>query len=253
MSLPTVSVCMAAYNGARYIEEQLASILEQLGPDDEVVVVDDASKDDTADVVEAVGDPRVRLVRASANRGYVRTFEAALGLARGDVVFLADQDDVWRPGRVEAMRAALGDRSVVATNLATLGSGELLVGPFGQADWHLRAADSDRPLRNVLGVLAGNRPYYGCAMAVRRDALDLVLPFPTFLTESHDLWIALAGNLSRSMRHLELRSIERRLHGENQTPNRPRGPLAVLRSRLLLLRAIATIQSRRRRLRSAAR
>ncbi|WP_425956314.1 glycosyltransferase [Xylanimonas sp. McL0601] len=252
MPAPQISVCMAAYNGGRYIEEQLRSILDQLGPDDEVVVVDDASRDDTAAVVEGFEDARVRLVRSPANRGYVRTFEAALGAARGSYVFLADQDDVWRPGRVEAMCAALDGRAVVATNLATLGSGETLVGPFGQPDWHLRAADSDRPLRNVLGILAGNRPYYGCAMAVRRDALKLVLPFPEFLVESHDLWLALAGNLSHSMRHLELRSIERRLHGENQTPNRPRGPLAVLRSRLLLLRAIAVLTARRRRLRRAA-
>ncbi|ACZ31581.1 glycosyl transferase family 2 [Xylanimonas cellulosilytica DSM 15894] len=251
MSSPEISVCMAAYNGARYIGEQLRSILDQLGPDDEVVVVDDASKDATADVVEAVGDPRVRLLRAPANRGYVRTFEAAIQAARGRFVFLADQDDVWRAGRVTAMRAALEDRAVVATNLATLGRGGTLTGPFGQPDWHLRAADSDRPWRNVLGILAGNRPYYGCAMAVRRDALTVALPFPAYLNESHDLWLALVGNLSHSMRHLELRSIERRLHGENQTPNRPRGPLAVLRSRLLLLRAIATLLVRRRRLRTA--
>ncbi len=247
MPTPNVSVCMAAYNGARFIEEQLASILDQLGPYDEVVVVDDASTDDTADVVAAVDDPRVRLVRAPQNRGYVRTFEAALREARGHYVFLSDQDDVWRPGRVDAMRTSLDESLVVATNLSTLGGGDALVGPFGQPDWRLHAADSSRPLRNVLGILAGNRPYYGCAMAVRREALDLVLPFPSWLNESHDLWIALAGNLSRSMRHLELRSLERRLHGDNQTPNRPRGPLMVLRSRLMLLRAIADLLRRRRR------
>ena len=246
MPTPNVSVCMAAYNGARFIEEQLASILDQLGPYDEVVVVDDASTDDTADVVAAVDDPRVRLVRAPQNRGYVRTFEAALREARGRYVFLSDQDDVWRPGRVDAMRTSLDESLVVATNLSTLGGGDALVGPFGQPDWRLHAADSSRPLRNVLGILAGNRPYYGCAMAVRREALDLVLPFPSWLNESHDLWIALAGNLSRSMRHLELRSLERRLHGDNQTPNRPRGPLMVLRSRLMLLRAIAELLRRRR-------
>ena len=245
MPTPDVSVCMAAHNGSRFVEEQLSSILDQLGPHDEVIVVDDASTDTTADVVAAVADPRVRLVRAPQNRGYVRTFEAALREARGRYVFLSDQDDVWRPGRVDAMRAALDESLVVATNLSTLGADDAIVGPFGQPDWRLHAADSSRPLRNVLGILAGNRPYYGCAMAVRSEALDLVLPFPSWLNESHDLWIALAGNLSRSMRHLEVRSLERRLHGGNQTPNRPRGPLTVLRSRLMLLRAIAELLRRR--------
>ncbi len=251
MPAPAISVCLATYNGAAYVREQLGSILEQLGPHDEVVVVDDASKDGTADVVASIGDPRVRLERASVNRGYVRTFEAALRLARGQHLFLADQDDIWLPGRVDAMRAALGERSVVATNLTTLGGDDAIVGPFGQPDWRLRAADSDRPLRNVLGILAGNRPYYGCAMALRRDALDVALPFPTFLDESHDLWIALVGNLSRSVQHLETRSIARRLHGENQTPNRPRGPLAVLRSRLMLVRAIVVVSRRVRAARKA--
>jgi len=244
MRASTISVCMATYNGAAYVEEQLVSILEQLGPHDEVVVVDDASKDATADVVAGIGDPRVRLERASVNRGYVRAFEATLRLAKGRYVFLSDQDDVWLPGRVDAMRKALEENAVVATNLTTLGGDDAIVGPFGQPDWRLHAADSGRPCRNVLGILAGNRPYYGCAMAVRRDALDLALPFPAFLDESHDLWLALVGNLSRSMRHLEVRSIARRLHSENQTPNRPRGPLTVLRSRLMLLRATFVVSRR---------
>lgn len=251
MSTPKVSVAMATYNGASYVQEQLASILDQLSPSDEVIVVDDASPDDTAEIVEriAAADSRVRLVRSPVNRGYVRTFEAAIGLALGDAVLLSDQDDRWRPGRVEAMREALSERAVVATNLATLGGGESLGGPLGQDDWLLRAVDSDRSLRNVFGILAGNRPYYGCAMGLRRDVLAIALPFPRYLTESHDLWLALVGNLSHSMRHLELRSLERRLHGDNQTPARPRGPGAVLRSRLMLLRAILTIRARMRALR----
>ncbi len=246
---PTISVCMATYNGEEFVQEQLRSILDQLGPHDEVVVVDDASRDGTVQRIEDLGDPRVHLTRAPHNRGYVRTFEQALSSARGRLVFLADQDDVWRPGRVRAMVDALGDSRVVATNLATLGGGEALRGPFGQPDWTLRAADSARHVRNVLGILAGNRPYYGCAMALRREHLDVVLPFPDYLDESHDLWIALSGNLAGSITHLEIRSLERRLHGDNQTPDRPRGARAVIASRWRLLRSVLVL---RRRLRGRA-
>ncbi|PZR54348.1 glycosyltransferase family 2 protein [Xylanimonas oleitrophica] len=245
MTAPDVSVCMATYNGSRFVEEQLRSILAQLGPADEVVVVDDCSRDDTVARVESVGDPRVRLVRSSVNRGYVRTFGAALAEARGRYVFLADQDDVWRPGRLTAMVEALADHEVVATNLATLGGEDRITGPWGRDDWHLRASDSRHHLRNVVGVLAGDRPYFGCAMALRREALDVVLPFPAYLTESHDLWIGLYGNLAGSIQHLEIRSLERRLHGDNQTPDRPRGLVQVLRSRLRLLRATAHLALRR--------
>jgi len=65
---------MAAYQGAAFIGEQLDSILRQLGKQDEVIVVDDGSTDDTADIVANIRDSRVRLHRNSCNVGYVRTF-----------------------------------------------------------------------------------------------------------------------------------------------------------------------------------
>ena len=241
----TVSVCIAAYNGERYILDQLRSILDQLGPHDEVVVVDDASTDATTARVRSIDDPRVRLIEAPVNRGYVKTFEAALGLARGDYILLSDQDDVWTPGRAAAMVRALETADVVATNLATLDGPDRIKGPYGQSDWHLRAAHSRRNARNVLGTLAGNRPYYGCAMGVRRSALATILPFPGFLVESHDLWIALYGNVSKSIRHEEIRSLRRRFHADNASPDRPRGPLAVLRSRMMLVRVVLELRRRR--------
>lgn len=245
---PTVSVCLATYQGAAHVREQLDSVLPQLADDDEVVVVDDCSTDGTADVVAGIGDSRVRLHRHDVNGGYVRTFQDALLLATGDVLLLCDQDDVWAPGRVEAMVAALGEAQVVATNLGTLGGPASLRGPYGQRDWRLRARQSGQHTRNVLAVLAGNRPYYGCAMGLRREALGVLTPFPAFLTESHDLWIALYGNLAGSMRHLEIRSLDRRFHEGNASSPRPRGPAAVLGSRLMLVRCVREL---RRRLRSA--
>lgn len=241
---PTVTVCLATYNGAAHVAEQLVSVLEQLAPHDEVVVVDDASTDDTVDRVLALDDPRVRIHRLDANVGYVRAFEQAMRLAEGDLLLLCDQDDVWRPGRVTAMVDALTRTRVVATNLGTLDGPPRLRGPYGQADWRLREAQSAQHARNVLGILAGNRPYYGCAMGLRRDALDVVLPFPGLLVESHDLWIALYGNLSRSITHLEMRSLDRRFHTGNASSPTPRGVVAVLRSRAMLARAVVELRRR---------
>jgi len=244
---PTVSVCMATYNGARYVAGQLRSILDQLGADDEVVVVDDASTDDTVVRVRELDDPRIRIVEAEHNRGYVRTFAQALGLAGRELVLLADQDDVWVPGRVDLMVEALARGEVVATNLGTLDGPDTIRGPYGQRDWRLRSGQSRQHVRNVLGILAGNRPYYGCAMGIRRSSVERVLPFPAFLAESHDLWIALYGNVARSIVHLDDRTVLRRFHGENVTPDRPRGPWQVAQSRLLLLRSAAILWRRTRR------
>ena len=85
------SVCMASYNGSAYITEQLSSILKQLGPADEVVIVDDASTDGTLDAVRAFGDDRIRLFEAAVNQGYVNTEEAALVRLQYDLYYIKHQ------------------------------------------------------------------------------------------------------------------------------------------------------------------
>lgn len=248
-----VSVCMATYNGARYVRHQLLSILGELGSDDEVVVVDDASTDDTVAVVEAVGDPRVRVFVQESNGGYVRAFESALERATGDVLLLADQDDEWVPGRRDLLLAAAREAGVAASNLVVLGTGEPLRSPWTGRPWRLRSQTSSHRVRNQLRILAGDAPYFGCAMAIRRDALALVLPFPAFLDESHDLWIATVANSGRMLRHVDEPTVRRRLHDANASSARPRGIRRALRSRVLLLRALAEAGRRLRRRHSAVR
>ncbi|HEX7396891.1 MAG TPA: glycosyltransferase, partial [Propionibacteriaceae bacterium] len=92
-----ISVCMATYNGARYLRLQLDSILDQLGPDDELLVQDDGSSDDTPEIIRSYDDPRIQLVANERNLGVIATFERCLARARHDIVFLADQDDEWLP------------------------------------------------------------------------------------------------------------------------------------------------------------
>lgn len=232
----TVSVCMATYNGGRYLKAQLESILPQLHAGDEVVVVDDASHDDSVAVVESLESPFIRIHRNEENRGYVRTFERAMTLARGEVLLLADQDDIWPDGRVDALCAFADSRPIVASNLVLLDTGEPLRSPVTGRPWLLQETQDTQPVRNELRILLGDAPYFGCAMAVRRDALELVLPLPAYLSESHDLWIATVGNAAGLLKHLELPTVHRRVHESNASTSRPRGLVAALRSRVLLLR-----------------
>lgn len=234
------SVCMATYRGARFIEEQIASILIELGPDDELVIVDDASPDETVEYIKKVQDQRVRLVVAAANRGYVRTFEEAIRHSTGQFIFLSDQDDVWFPGRLESMLAALENERVVASNFDVLGG--------GPRPWipKLKAADSNRKLANLWGILIGYRAYYGCAMAFRREALSLVLPIPPYVKESHDLWLAICGNVSGSITHLAESTLLRRLHDQNQTPAGWRSLRKIVSARIMLLRLMLEALRRNR-------
>ena len=95
-----ISVCIATYNGARYIAEQLASILKQLSAEDEVVVSDDGSTDGTIDIVRSLNDRRIRIVDGPRRHSPTLNFEWALRNAKGEYIFLADQDDVWLEDKV---------------------------------------------------------------------------------------------------------------------------------------------------------
>ncbi|QEW01550.1 glycosyltransferase [Microbacterium caowuchunii] len=227
---------MATYNGSAYVEHQLRSILDDLASGDDVVVVDDASTDETAEIVERIGDPRIRLIRQEENRGYVRTFEAAIRAAAGDVLLLADQDDEWVPGRRDILAEAARRDGIAASNLSLLGSDSPLPSPLSGRAWRLRDATSDHRLRNEVRILAGMAPYFGCAMAIRRDLLAAILPFPDYLTESHDLWIATVGNVTGRMRHVEETTVRRRIHDTNASSSRPRGVRRALASRWMLVR-----------------
>ncbi|WP_414683628.1 glycosyltransferase [Microbacterium sp. CFBP9034] len=228
---------MATYNGAAFVEHQVHSILSELRADDELIVVDDASTDGTPERVEAIGDGRIRVVRNPRNLGYVRTFEAAMALSDGDVVLLADQDDEWVTGRRDVLAAAAASTGIAASNLVILGTEEPLRSPVTGRPWRLRAKSSRHALRNELRILVGDAPYFGCAMAVRRDVLPLVTPFPAFLTESHDLWMATVGNAARSLQHVEETTLRRRLHESNASSPRPRGVRSAVASRVMLVRA----------------
>lgn len=238
---PRISVCMAAYNGSLHIEEQISSILAELGVHDELVIVDDASTDATAKIIAAIEDPRIRLIEAAANAGYVRTFERALGEARGEYIFLSDQDDIWIPGRVKLMTDALEKQQLVVSNC------EHIEGPVGRFhEIRLHAKDSRHRIRNMIGIFVGYRLHWGCAMALRRELLGQILPFPPHMTESHDQWIALVGNMNRSITYLEENTILHRLHGKNLTPSGMRGLSKILNARIAFAKNTAAAWHRAR-------
>jgi glycosyltransferase involved in cell wall biosynthesis len=103
-SVPTMRpvILMSTYNGARFLEQQLESILTQLPEGGKVVIRDDGSSDDSASIVQNVADPRIHLTRG-ANLGFARSFLELIGTAPigADMYMLSDQDDVWLPGKID--------------------------------------------------------------------------------------------------------------------------------------------------------
>lgn len=237
-----VSVCMATYNGDKYVKEQIDSILSQIGKQDELIVVDDHSTDATVEIINSFDDSRIFLVKNDINLGVNKSFEKAIALSKGEYIFLSDQDDIWTPKRVSFMRNALDESCchLVSTNFTLVDSdGEIIA---CQQPYQLSADSSKSYAKNLSKIFFGGISYYGCAMSFKRELLDYIIPFPNYI-ESHDLWIACASNILRSNVHLENHSLLHRIHGNNASVlSRPL--LAKVWSRILILISVLQLINR---------
>jgi glycosyltransferase involved in cell wall biosynthesis len=190
---PKVSVCMATYNGEKYLAQQLQSILIQLSNYDEVIIVDDASADGTVDIVSNFNDSRLILIQHAANQGVVASFEDAVRNATGDVLFLSDQDDIWAPNRVSRTLEAFADNkelALVVTNVALINED----GTCFATDKRLKRWPFDSRL---IPNLIANR-FQGSAMAFRSSLTQKILPFPGNFLFLHDAWIGARCALTRT-------------------------------------------------------
>ncbi|MDR0620012.1 MAG: glycosyltransferase, partial [Bacteroidales bacterium] len=115
---------MATYNGEKYIKEQLDSILCQLGMDDELIISDDGSTDKTLEIIQHYQEPRVKILSNVKRHSIIGNFENALIHAKGDYIFLADQDDVWTSDKVNVVLAALATTDLVVSD-CTVVDGDL--------------------------------------------------------------------------------------------------------------------------------
>ena len=184
---------MATYNGARFIREQIDSILPQLGAEDELIVSDDGSTDGTLGILAeyAAADARVKVLHHEKNPAYAKikhsrnfyyatdNFENALRQAKGDYIFLADQDDVWRNDKVGKIVELLKNVDSVMHNYQIIDENSKVVKVM---------SFSNKCLSNSLMHNLMQTPFLGCCMAFNRKVLNAVLPFPKKLI-AHDLWI----------------------------------------------------------------
>ena len=111
-----ISVCLATYNGEKFLKEQLDSILNQLESDDELIISDDGSKDKTLEIIRAYKDQRIRIFRNMNKHGVVFNFENAIQKSSGNIILLCDQDDVWFPNKVKVLTKELEEFDFVVHN-----------------------------------------------------------------------------------------------------------------------------------------
>jgi len=210
-------VCVCTFNGSRFIRRPLGSVLPQLVNGGEVTIVDDASSDETCDILEEFVDERSRVLTHSHNLGVVKTFEHALEEASGDIIFLCDQDDIWLPNKVEkVMEIFETDPSITLV----LTNGEMM-DASGQPTGCMLHPRKHVPLGAVANLIR-NR-YQGSAMAFRRELLRAVLPFPDGIP-MHDAWIGMVNSIVGRAAYIPDKLMLYRQH-EHSVTKRTHGPV----------------------------
>jgi glycosyltransferase involved in cell wall biosynthesis len=207
-----ISVCMATYNGSRFIRQQLDSILVQLAPEDQVVISDDSSTDDTVAIINEYTDQRIRLLEGNRFRNPIFNFENALLHATGDVIALSDQDDEWLPGKLELIRREFA-ANPNPVYLVVLDAD--IVDEAGA----LIHESVFRKFRRVGPGLAGNifdNSYLGCCMVFSRELLKYALPFPRRIP-MHDIWLGLVAEIFGKTRFIHVKTMHYRKHGSSMT------------------------------------
>ena len=204
------SVAMAFYNGKKYINEQINSILDNLEIGDELVISIDDDRDGSKEILEklALEDSRIRLVKGPG-KGVVKNFQNAMKECRGEIIFLADQDDVWKTEKVSKVMKVFEDPKVMAVvhnaeivdeNLKSSGETTFQWRDSGTGFWKNMKKNS----------------YIGCCMAIRRKILPRVFPIPENIW-IHDQWIGLLAEQLGQVVFLEESLLFYRRHGGNVT------------------------------------
>ncbi|HTL41895.1 MAG TPA: glycosyltransferase family 2 protein [Pseudolysinimonas sp.] len=216
-----VSVVLCTHNGAQYVGEQVASILQQVPAPTELVLGDDASTDDTVAIVERLAaDAGVQLVlrRHDPALGVRANFADALDHATGELIALSDQDDIWHEGKLSTLIAAFA----ADPDLLLVHSDARLVDadgrPLGltllqalEATAHERAG---LERGDAFATLMRRNLVTGATVMVRRSLLERAAPFaPDWV---HDEWLAVIAAATGKLRLLPAELIDYRQHGANQ-------------------------------------
>ena len=225
----TVSVAMTSYNGGKYIAKQIESVLMSLEDNDELVISDDGSIDDTISIINGFKDSRIKLV-AGPRKGVNINFDNAIAHCSGDYIFLCDQDDIWYPGKVQqVLREFKRSNCVLVAHDAVItdGKGKVLFPSY----FEHRNCGPGRIKNSVQNT------YVGCCMAFSADIKDYILPIPSGLF-FHDQWIGLRAEGKGKCVFLNEKLMEYRRAEDNLSSFTPNSLAIQIKSRCQLAVAL---------------
>lgn len=213
-----ISVCIATYNGERFIREQIDSILRQLSSDDEIIVSDDGSTDNTISIINGISDKRIKVIEVSGKHSPTLNFECALKASKGYYIFMSDQDDVWKPNKVNICMEWLQRYDCVVSDAEVTDSSLNPLYPSLYAIMQVRQG-------RIYNTIWKNG-YTGCCMAFRRNVLEASLPFPKDIP-MHDIWIGNVAAYKYNVKFIPDKLIFYRRHEDTSSCNAKRSKYSI--------------------------
>lgn len=218
-----ISVALCAYNGEKYIRQQLCSILSQTVAVSEIVICDDCSSDSTVYIIEQIARQYpdvIRLIVNKKNIGFRENFEKALKECQGDYIFFSDQDDIWRQDKVEKSVAYLQETGYYGlfsdADLIDAEGGQLDDSLFKHFNVH-QYIDNRDSYPDLFTTLCLSLNFVtGATMAISKEAKPIILPFRTSTSIYHDYYIALRLSAIEKFGYLTEKLISYRIHPSQQ-------------------------------------
>ncbi len=203
-----ISTIIATYNGEAFLKTQIDSILSQLPGDSEIIISDDGSTDRTIEIIHQYDDARFKLFINNDTRGAINNFENALKHVTGDIIFLSDQDDIWKPDKVKVCLEYLRQYDIVVSDCDIIDENDNIV---------LQSYFARRKSRNGLVKNLWANTYLGCCIAFNKKVLNISMPFPKDIP-MHDIWLGFVGELFFKTCFINKPLVSYRMHRQNLSP-----------------------------------
>jgi glycosyltransferase involved in cell wall biosynthesis len=215
-SIPLVSVAIATYNGEKFLRQQLDSIYSQTYKNIEVVVTDDCSTDSTVEILEQYKQEQgLRYLVNEKNIGFVRNFEKAISLCKGEYIALSDQDDVWKPEKIEILLHEIGDCTLIYSPATEYIHKDGFIAKVPDIDFYVNFCTRFGNGKPTKRLIATNW-VVSHQILFKRELSEFALPIPNG-QYYHDAWLAIVASKLNGLKFLSRGLMYYRQHEESFT------------------------------------
>ena len=208
-----VSICIATYNGERYLKKQLNSICSQTYENIEIIIQDDCSSDNTIKIIEAYQQKHpIKLFQNNTNLGYIKNFESLVAKANGEYIALCDQDDIWEKDKIELLVKNIGSASLIYANSLLIDADDTSLEKTLQEKLKNNFISSQEPLNFLF-----DNSVSAHAMLFKKELVPTIVPFPQQIY--FDAWIAMNAANKQGVRYLNKNLVYYRQHANNTLGN----------------------------------